>query len=237
MSVSWTRTTAPVLSAITLADAKAQTRIVDDESNGLLLSYIASATDEAEQALGYGLLTQSYKVTADDFYDVFPLPMCLVLQSIDSVKYYDADGVLQTLSSTYYTTDTVARPARLVRAADMAWPSLQADRQAFDLGVIGHAIFQRARLAHIEHIAALVHHAINPRRTRQQPQEMPDGLDTDGDGFLRRNVKGIHLNLVMVGFSPTIHDLKTYKQFHCCKLVDPSLRRDDGVEVLELVLH
>lgn len=131
MSVSWTRTTAPVLSAITLADAKAQTRIVDDESNGLLLSYIASATDEAEQALGYGLLTQSYKVTADDFYDVFPLPMCLVLQSIDSVKYYDADGVLQTLSSTYYTTDTVARPARLVRAADMAWPSLQADRQAY----------------------------------------------------------------------------------------------------------
>ena len=126
----WTRTVEPTQQPITLADAKAQTRIVGDDSNGLLQSYIASATDEAEQTLGYGLLMQTYKYALEEWYESIPLPMCRVLQSVDSVKYYDTDGTLQTLSSTYYTTDTTARPVRLVRAANQYWPSLQPDRQA-----------------------------------------------------------------------------------------------------------
>ena len=127
---SWARTVEPTQSPITLADAKAQTRIVGDDSNGLIQSYIAAATDEAEQTLGYGLLTQTYRYALEEWYESIPLPMCRVLQSIDSVKYYDTDGTLQTLSSTYYTTDTTARPVRLVRAANQYWPTLQPDRKS-----------------------------------------------------------------------------------------------------------
>lgn len=120
--------TGPTKEPITLAEAKAQARITDDSSNGVLGTYVKTAREEAEAFLGYGLYTQTWRYDLSAWSDVIPLPMALQLQSITSVKYYDANGVLQTLASTYYTTDTLTRPCRLLRASDMSWPSLQADR-------------------------------------------------------------------------------------------------------------
>lgn len=126
--MSYIRTADPTLEPISVQEAKAQARIEDHASDALIRSYIVAAREEAEQELGYGLFTQTWRYDLHEFHDVIPLPMALKLQSITSVKYYDADGTLQTLSSSYYETDTASRPARLVRAADYSWPSLQADR-------------------------------------------------------------------------------------------------------------
>lgn len=49
-----------------------------------------------------------------------PLPP---LQSVTTVKYYDADNVEQTLSSGRYTVDTTSEPARIVIDAD-GWPAI-----------------------------------------------------------------------------------------------------------------
>jgi uncharacterized phiE125 gp8 family phage protein len=128
IAVAYKRTVDPVLAPLTVDEAKQQARIEGDDSNALLHGYVAAATDAAEQALNYGLLTQTWRCDLSSWADVIHLPMARQLQSVTHVKYYDTDGTLQTLSSSYYTTDTMTRPARLVRAADYSWPSLQADR-------------------------------------------------------------------------------------------------------------
>jgi uncharacterized phiE125 gp8 family phage protein len=88
-----------------------------------------------EQLTGRGWYTQTCMFTASDWADVLPLPMAAPLQSITSVKYYAADGTLTTLSSSYYGTDTVSEPARLVKAPNVTWPALQSDRLSWRIEV------------------------------------------------------------------------------------------------------
>lgn len=128
MSWEWDRTVAPVIQPISIADAKAQARIVSDDELGLLNSYINAATDAAEQYLGRGLLTQTWKFTLSQFADVMWLPMAAPLASVTSVKYYDENGALQTLSTSIYTVDTTCRPGKIVRAPNQVWPTVQSDR-------------------------------------------------------------------------------------------------------------
>lgn len=122
--------TAPASEPISLDEAKAQARITDTNSDALVQGYIATARQRAEQVLGYGLFTQTWRYDLDSFDEVIPLPMALQLQSVTHVKYYDTDGTLQTLSSSYYELDTMRRPAGIVRAPDVSWPALQADRRS-----------------------------------------------------------------------------------------------------------
>jgi hypothetical protein len=47
------------------------------------------------------------------------------IQSITSVKYYDINGVQQTLDPATYLLDNVTEPSRLVPAPNTNWPSTQ----------------------------------------------------------------------------------------------------------------
>lgn len=123
----WVLVTGPSSEPITLTEAKAQARITDDNSNALLLSYIKAAREAGEHYMGRGFFTQSWKLTLSDWASVIPLPMAAPLASITSVKYYDEDGTLQTLATTVYGTDTVARPGAVVLKPEQSWPSLQSD--------------------------------------------------------------------------------------------------------------
>jgi uncharacterized phiE125 gp8 family phage protein len=126
---AWSLVTAPTLEPITLAEAKAQARITDDNSNNLLNSYIRTAREAAEEWMGRGLLTQTWKFTLDWFVNEIPLPMAWPLQSITSVKYYDEDGTQQTLATSYYDADTVSRPGQVVLKPSQSWPSVQSERR------------------------------------------------------------------------------------------------------------
>lgn len=50
------------------------------------------------------------------------VPKCPI-QSIDSIKYYDQTGTLQTLDPSAYITDLVSEPARIMPAPNTAWPA------------------------------------------------------------------------------------------------------------------
>lgn len=126
---TWTLYTAPTLTPIDVDEAKQQARITDDASNALLESYIRVATGAAEDYLGRGLLTQTWRMVLDDFVDIIPLPMAAPLQSVTSVTYYDADGVSQTLATSVYDTDTISRPGRVVLKPSQSWPTLQSERR------------------------------------------------------------------------------------------------------------
>jgi uncharacterized phiE125 gp8 family phage protein len=129
--VNWTRTVDPVLDPLTLSEAKAQARLTHDDENTLLRSFVRAATDEAERYLGFGLLTQTIRVTGDEWPERIWLPQALVLQSVTSVEYYDTAGTLQTLATSQYVADDTTRPASIVRAANVSWPALQSTRDAW----------------------------------------------------------------------------------------------------------
>jgi uncharacterized phiE125 gp8 family phage protein len=133
---AWTRVTAPAVEPINLIAAKAQARITHENSDELLSGYITMAREAAEDYMARGLFTQTWQLVRDRFADVMSLPMAAPLQNdalaspstAPVVQYYDVNGVLQTLATTFYTVDTVSRPGRIVRAPAQAWPALQADR-------------------------------------------------------------------------------------------------------------
>lgn len=125
----WVLVTGPTEEPVSLAEAKLHARITQANDDATIRRYIQFAREACEEYTGRGLLTQTWKLTLRSFADVLSLPRAAPLQSVTSVQYYDASGVLQTLAASFYDVDTTARPGRLCRASNQFWPALQADRQ------------------------------------------------------------------------------------------------------------
>lgn len=89
----------------------------------LLSMLIQAARQHAETHLKRAIITQ----TVELHLDAFP---CLViklppLQTVSSIKYYDTNGVLQTLAADQYLVDTTSIPARITPAYGLVWPITQ----------------------------------------------------------------------------------------------------------------
>lgn len=165
---AWSRTVDPVEEPISIAEAQAQARIPDDESAALLSAYVQTAREEAERQLGRGLFTQTWRLDLPQFAERVQLPMAAPLQSVSTVKYYDGDGTLQTLSSTYYLVDTAAWPGEVARAPGMAWPSVQSERP---------------RPVQITYVVGWSDQASIPERIKQGIRMYVTYLDLDRDGM------------------------------------------------------
>ncbi len=70
--------------------------------------------------VGPGPLTMVKPDGKTQFEIILPYPP---LQTVDSIKYYDASGVLQTLDPAQYYVDSVTEPARVTPAYGTTWPS------------------------------------------------------------------------------------------------------------------
>ena len=81
---------------ITLEEVKGHLKITVDAEDALLRSYLRAAFEWATESARRAITKRTYVVTRDAFpLSVWDLPLGRV-QSITSVKYIDADGVLQT---------------------------------------------------------------------------------------------------------------------------------------------
>ena len=145
--ISARRTVDATVEPVTLAQAQAQCRIVGDQDDALLTTYIAAARRYAEKQLGRAILAQTWLLSRD----IFPgylhgrlsgLP-CTVntlwltgkfpqlsmqlpwpnLISVESVTYLDGTGARQTLDPSLYAVDSNAEPARIVPAPGTYWPA------------------------------------------------------------------------------------------------------------------
>ena len=96
--------TAATTYPVTLAEAKLHCRIDSSDDDTLIAALITAATELAEQKTGRAIMAQTWELTHDAFPDSFELTRTPV-QSITSVKYYDANGVQQTLANTLYALD------------------------------------------------------------------------------------------------------------------------------------
>lgn len=176
--MNWIRTVAPAVPPVTLRDVKDHARITQVNGDATLLRYINAATDAAEQYMNRGLMTQTWKLALDCFSDQMWLPMAAPLQNdplasggstVPVVQYYDSNGTLQTLASTYYDVDTVSRPGRIVRAANQWWPAVQSGRQS------GRVL--------ITYVVGWTDPALIPERIKQGIRLYVSWLDADRDGM------------------------------------------------------
>lgn len=115
--------TAPTELAVSLAAVRETLRMeADDTSLDLTLTrWVKAITLVCEHAIGRSLITQGRRLTLDAFPDAMRLDQPKTI-SVQSVKYYDVDNVLQTLDPADYYADMVTEPAYIVPAAGCAWP-------------------------------------------------------------------------------------------------------------------
>ena len=97
------RITAPVLWPVSLADVKAHCRVDLSDDDALLQTLLEAATEMAEQATGRALMPQTWELSLEAFppsSNTYSQAMVLTrvpVQSILSLSYTDAAGVIQTL--------------------------------------------------------------------------------------------------------------------------------------------
>lgn len=157
-----TLVTAPASLPVTRSELKLWSRIDDSYEDALLDALIAEATaylDGADGILARCLISQTWKLTYDGFSDTMELPLGPVT-AVNSVKYYDSDSTLQTLSTDYYTVDLVSQPQWIVRNTGYSWPEVVEGINAVEIEfVAGYANaaavpgpIKRAILAHAGHL-------------------------------------------------------------------------------------
>ncbi len=128
MSYGLSIVTPPALEPIAMTIAKGHLRIdsgADDTELGTVL--IPSARAAVEKYLGCKLITQTLKLSLDEFpcegeleFPIWPV------QSVTTVQYYDADDALQTLATSVYQVDVTRTPARLGLKSGQIWPATYA---------------------------------------------------------------------------------------------------------------
>lgn len=117
--------TAPSTYPVTLAEVKLHCRVDSSDEDTLLASLITAATEMAEQHTGRALMAQTWEVSQDAFTSYIELTRVPVA-SITSVKYFDTNGVEQTLSNTLYTlVQDDFGYARVTPAYGTFWPDTQ----------------------------------------------------------------------------------------------------------------
>ena len=118
--------TAPASEPITLAEVRHNLSLdtADTSKDSMIENiFIPAARKRIENYLGRVIITQTWKLTLDYFPDDIEL-MKNPVDSITSIKYYDSDNALQTLSPASYYLDNSGDMSRdwIVPAADTDWP-------------------------------------------------------------------------------------------------------------------
>lgn len=126
--------TGPTDEPITLEQARLHLRLdadgsplthPDDTIVEALITTAREYLDGNDGILGKCLMTQTWELVMDQFpWNEIKIPLP-PLQSISSIKYDDLDGVEQTISSSNYIVDNVAKnkPGWVVPVASYTWPT------------------------------------------------------------------------------------------------------------------
>lgn len=117
----------PAASApIDLATVKAHLRLPSSYTaeDTMLQSYLEAAVKTAEDRTNRALMEQTWRATIDKFPKLIRVNKTPLIE-VTSVKYYDPDGSLQTLSSDNYIVDSDGEPWRIIPAPGISFPSTQ----------------------------------------------------------------------------------------------------------------
>lgn len=117
------RTTAPVITPVSLVEAKAHLRIEGSDEDMLVTGLIDAATAHVERGLGLALITQGWMIMRDRWPASWLTELPLApLQSVASITTYDALAQASVFDASHYFADTVSNPPRLVLHGTAPWP-------------------------------------------------------------------------------------------------------------------
>lgn len=106
---------------LTLEQAKAHLRVVDDAEDDLIAACIADARGWVENYTGLVLTRRTIVEALDGF--TSPLRSWPIV-SVDGVTYTDADGAAQTLAPSSYIVQAVRRPGGMLAAPGASFPTI-----------------------------------------------------------------------------------------------------------------
>jgi len=101
----------PSYFVVTIDDARNHLQITHDEDNAMIDQLIATAQEYIELSTHLFLTARDVTIVIDTLDEILELPYYPV-NSVVSIKYYDEDNTLQTLSASDYTLYTT-RPAKI----------------------------------------------------------------------------------------------------------------------------
>jgi len=126
--MAWKETSSSANLAINLADLKSHLRLSTSDEDGLLTIYARVAAQLVETKTRRALISRTFRLEMPEFPeahgDSFELPLAPV-QSVQSIQYYDTQGVLTTWGAQNYTLDATSIPPRIVPAYSVPYPYVQ----------------------------------------------------------------------------------------------------------------
>ena len=133
--MGWQCTTEPTAEPVTLEEARTHCRVSQHDDDAYIAALITTARRWVERQTSLQCVTATWTWTLDRFpLGLNPFYMPIVpLQSVTTVKYYDGDGVQQTVSADDYIVDTTSRPARIKPAYGDVWPIAQVRMNAVEI--------------------------------------------------------------------------------------------------------
>jgi uncharacterized phiE125 gp8 family phage protein len=171
-------TSPPAVEPVTLAEAKAHSRVTDAAEDGLISTLIAAARQRCEAATSLAFISQGWSVFRDGFPDgaELELPLWPII-SVGTVKLFGEDDVPATVDPAHYFVDKVARPARLVLRSSRIWPRPGRVANGVEIqatagfGTAASDVPQPLREAILKLVACWF------ERRGDEREEMPHGLD------------------------------------------------------------
>lgn len=99
---------------LTLEEVKDYLRVDTNSEDTLITSFIIAARRQVEARTYRPLITQTWLLSLDfsDISDIVEINK-FPLQSVDSIKYFDIDGNIQTIDSSKYIVDINSNPCRV----------------------------------------------------------------------------------------------------------------------------
>jgi uncharacterized phiE125 gp8 family phage protein len=167
-------TVRPSVAVISVAEAKARLAIDFGDDDLVIESYIAAATDYAEQYTGRAIMLQTWQY----YFDSFACALLIYETNITSVsiKYYDENNTLQTLTDSYYL-DNAAYPSRITPALRFPPTAIARPNSVIIDVVTGHADVKGVPACIVAAIALITGHLYNNRENSSDIElhEIPMG--------------------------------------------------------------
>jgi uncharacterized phiE125 gp8 family phage protein len=121
--VSLKLVTAPLVEPVSLDEMKSHLRVDIEDHNDLISGLIAGAREYLEGATNRAFVSQTWRLSLDNFpAGEIELPKPPLL-TVDSIVYLDSEGVETTIDSSDYIVDTDSEPGRIVLASGASWPT------------------------------------------------------------------------------------------------------------------
>lgn len=190
--MNYTQTEPPTKLPVTLDEIKAHMHETSTGQDAVIERlYLPAAIDAIADHTGRALTTQTW-VARLDAWPCFGEPVTLAyppLVSVTHVKYYDANGTLQTLDPAQYQVDIYSAPGRIVLATGASWPQLAQRINPIEItfvcgyGASSNKVPDKIRLA----VAMTAAHFYDNREAfaKEAMHELPGGVRELLDKYVR----------------------------------------------------